>query len=292
MWNTEPARGKSNIENEEPKNKKTKSQKTKKRRAKKQKNEEPKNKKTKSQKTKKRRAKKQKNDPSRRDISYKRHNFQKINFQETESMQHESEVTPPPPIAQVISDMDVDWGSGSEFEGEGFGTLTAQLQSEEAASFLLQDDVLHSGERSSSRSKRSTTHNKATEKPSSNDSDVEPPFAMATLNFVVLYAKYEREFLERTKAALGTEYLPYSVREEMATNAFLAARCAMALEAAGTPHTSNAVFTAGMTPDQKEQATEDALTPEDHLRAHLDTRTYFDTLLPDRLALMASLAFS
>jgi hypothetical protein len=47
-----------------------------------------------------------------------------------------------------------------------------------------------------------------------------------------------------------------------------------------------------MTPEQKEQATEEALTPEDHLRAHFDTRTYFDTLLPDRLALMASLAFS
>ena len=212
-------------------------------------------------------------------------------------MQHESYV-PPPPIAHVISETDIDWGSGSEFACEGLDILTAQLQSDEVDTFLIPDDVSHSGERSTSRSKRRRTHNNATEKHAAvhdqdtGSKDAKPPFTMGTLNFVVLYAKYEREFLERTKAALHTEYLPYSVREEMATNAFLAARCAMALEAADTPRTSNAVFTPGMTPEQKEQATEEALTPEDHLRSHLDTRTYFDTLLPDRLALMASLAFS
>ena len=71
-----------------------------------------------------------------------------------------------------------------------------------------------------------------------------------------------------------------------------AARCAMSLQEAGTPRTSNTVFTPGMTPEQKEQVTKETLTPEDYLRSHLDTHAYFDKLLPDRLALMASLAFS
>ena len=163
-------------------------------------------------------------------------------------MQHEMEVPPPPPplIADVISEME--WACGSDFEGDGFDILNTQIASDEVDNFLLQDDALPSGE-SSSRSKRSRTHNNATEKhgtanvqPTSNDSDAEPPFALATLNFVTLYAKYERQFLERTKVVLGTDYLPYSVREEMATNAFLAAHCAMALQEAGTPRTSNAVL--------------------------------------------------
>jgi len=169
---------------------------------------------------------------------------------------------------------------------DGFDLLAQQLQTDNADGFLIQDE-----ESPAAGPTSSVTHDVVHDQ-DTGSKDAEPPFAMGTLNFVVLYAKYEREFLERTKAALGTEYLPYSVREEMATNAFLAARCAMALEAAGTPRTSNAVFTPGMTPEQKEQATEEALTPEDHLRAHLDTRTFFDTLLPDRLALMATLAFS
>jgi hypothetical protein len=169
---------------------------------------------------------------------------------------------------------------------DGFDLLAQQLQTDNADGFLIQDE-----ESPAAGPTSSVTHDVVHDQ-DTGSKDAEPPFAMGTLNFVVLYAKYEREFFERTKAALGTEYLPYSVREEMATNAFLAARCAMALEATGTPRTSNAVFTPGMTPEQKEQATEEALTPEDHLRAHFDTRTYFDTLLPDRLALMASLAFS
>ena len=208
------------------------------------------------------------------------------------------EVPPPPPpcIADVISEME--WASGSDFECDGFDILNTQIASDEVDNFLLQDDALPSAE-SSSRSKRSRTHNNATEKhgtanvqPTSNDSDAEPPFPLATLNFVTLYATFERKFLKRAKKELGTDYLSYSKREEYATNAFLAARFVMALEEAGTPRASSAVFTADMTPDEHEQATEDALTPEEHLRAHLETRKAFDKLLPDRLALLAGLAFS
>jgi hypothetical protein len=124
------------------------------------------------------------------------------------------------------------------------------------------------------------------------NSDAEPPFGMSTLNFVVLYAKNERQFLERAKAALGTDNLPYSVREDIATDAFLTARFAMATEAGGTARASNAVLSADMTPEEKEQATEDALTQEDKDLANIEERTYFESMLPGRLALAAGLAFS
>lgn len=124
------------------------------------------------------------------------------------------------------------------------------------------------------------------------NSDAEPPFGTSTLNFVVLYANNERQFLERAKAALGSDNLHYSVREEIATNAFLTARFAMATEAGGTARASNAVLSADMTPEEKEQATEDALTQEDKDLANMEERTYFESMLPGRLALAASLAFS
>ena len=124
------------------------------------------------------------------------------------------------------------------------------------------------------------------------DRDSAPPFATSTLNFVVLYAQHERQFLERAKAALGNDNLHYRVREEITTNAFLTARFAMATEAGGTARASNAVLStvlsADMTPEEKEQATEDALTQV----ANIEERTYFESMLPGRLALAAGLAFS
>ena len=155
-----------------------------------------------------------------------------------------------------------DWLSDHEDEQHGFNVLVEQINRDEGHSFLLDDGA---GEESEAGeevgSKRSRTECVArsnvqrTRKGAvcSTNSDAEPPFSTSTLNFVVLYANNERQFTERVKAALGTDNLHYSVREEIATNAFLAARFSMATEAGGTARASNAVLSADMTPEEKEQ---------------------------------------
>jgi hypothetical protein len=75
-------------------------------------------------------------------------------------------------------------------------------------------------------------------------------------------------------------------------NAFLTARFAIATEAGGTARASNVVLSPDMTPEEKEQATEDALTQEDKDVANIEERTYFESMLPLRLSLAAGLAFS
>jgi hypothetical protein len=212
------------------------------------------------------------------------------------------EVPGPPPVLTSEGD----WLSDHEGEQHGFNMLVEQINRDEEHSFLLDDgaDGADGADEEGEEvgSKRSRTDcappakvqrtSKCAVNSCSIDSDAEPPFSTSTLNFVVLYANNERQFIERAKAALGTDNLHYSVREEIATNAFLTARFAMATEAGGTARTSKAVLRADMTPEEKEQATEDALTQEDMDLANFEAGTYFESMLPGRLALAAGLAFS
>lgn len=204
------------------------------------------------------------------------------------------EVPGPPPVLTS----DGDWLSDHEGERDGFNMLVEQINRDEGHSFLLDDGASEAGEEVGSKRSRTECVARSNVQPTkksavcSTDSDAEPPFSTSTLNFVVLYANNERQFTERVKAALGTDNLHYSVREEIATNAFLAARFSMATEAGGTARASNAVLSADMTPEEKEQATEDALTQEDKDLANFEARTYFESMLSGRLALAAGLAFS
>ena len=215
-------------------------------------------------------------------------------------MLHASDDPPGPP---PVLTSDVDWPSDQEHEQYGFNALVEEINREKAHSFLIDDGAGDASDADEQvGSKRSSMQCAAPAKVQrtskgavascSIDRDSAPPFATSTLNFVVLYAQHERQFLERAKAALGVEHLPYSVREELATDAFLTARFAMATEAGGTARASNAVLSADMTPYEKEQATEDALTQEDKDLANIEERTYFESMLPGRLALAAGLAFS
>lgn len=215
-------------------------------------------------------------------------------------MLHASDDPPGPP---PVLTSEGDWPSDEEHEQLGFNALMEEINRETGHRFLLEDGAGEAGEAGEEvGSKRIRTDCAAPAKVQrtskgavascSIDRDTEPPFGMSTLNFVVLYANHERQFLERTKAALGTDNLHYSVREEIATNAFLTARFAMATEAGGTARASNAVLSADMTPEEKEQATELALTEEDKDLANIEERTYFESMLPGRLALAAGLAFS
>ncbi len=217
-------------------------------------------------------------------------------------MLHACDEVPGPP-SMLTSEGD--WPSDHEREHEqhGFNMLVEQINRDEGHSFLLDDgadEASDSGEEVGSKRSRTEcaarTNEQRTRKGAVNscsiDSDAEPPFSTSTLNFVVLYANNERQFIERAKAALGTDNLHYRVREEIATNAFLTALFAMATEAGGTARTSKAVLSTDMTPEEKEQATEDALTQEDKDLANFEARTYFESMLPGRLALAVGLAFS
>jgi hypothetical protein len=102
--------------------------------------------------------------------------------------------------------------------------------------------------------------------------------SLQTLTFLVLFSEFETQFLARIKASLGTHDIPYDVREEQATNAFLAARSAMAAHGSGTARTTSTEATAA--------------THEDRDRAALDARNYFNSQLPERLMLAARLVFS
>ena len=227
-------------------------------------------------------------------------------------MLHANDDPPPPPALT----READWSCvQDEDENHGLNALVEEIHREAGHSFLLDDggghisdigdigDIGDMGDMGAHvGSKRSRTARNAPAKVQrtsegvvascSINRDAEPAFGTSTLNFVVLYVQYERQFLERTKAALGIEHLPYSIREEHATNAFLAARFAMATETVGTARASNAVKSADMTADEKQQATEDALTQEEHDLAEMEERKYFDSMLPGRLALATALAFS
>jgi hypothetical protein len=209
------------------------------------------------------------------------------------------EVPGPPPVLTNEGD----WLSDHEGEQNGFNMLVEQINRDGEHSFLLDDaadDEGEAGEEVGLKRSRTDcappakvqhTRNGAVNS-CSIDSDAEAPFSTSTLNFVVLYDNNERQIIDRAKATLGTDNLHYRVMEEITTNAFLTARFAMATEVGGTARTSKAVLSADMTTEEKEKATEDALTQEDKDLANFEARTYFESMLPGRLALAAGLAFS
>jgi hypothetical protein len=235
----------------------------------------------------------------------------------------------PAPTADELSSpcSEVDWSPDEEPENSGFNALIEEINRNKTHDYLLEssaqngtehtwppvpislrrDIVLHTVDHVPVAPKRNRTEkgdNVLDATKHSKHDDTRPASAavqrnnantqdgLQTLSFLVLFSEYERQFLTRAKAALRTDDLPYSVKEEHATNAFLAARLVMALQCAGTPRSCDAELHADMTPDEREQATADALTQEDRDLADIVSRNYFDSLLPGRLLLAARLAFS
>jgi hypothetical protein len=103
--------------------------------------------------------------------------------------------------------------------------------------------------------------------------------SLQTLTFLVLFSEFETQFLARIKASLGTHDIPYDVREEHATNAFLASRSAMAAHGSGMSHSLEPL------------AVTNAANAVNAANA-ANARNYFNSQLPGRLMLVARLVFS